>query len=77
VREAAELGLRIPRVRGDLPQPVGRAGSRARQRYEQGRLPRPLALWLQSLLEIEEAPSSGQLRRMVISADITTPDPSG
>jgi hypothetical protein len=33
------------------------------QRYEQGRLPRPLALWLQSLLEIEEAPSSGQLRR--------------
>jgi len=31
------------------------------QRYEQGRLPRSLALWLQSLLEIEAEPS-GQLR---------------
>jgi len=32
------------------------------ERYEQGRLPRSLALWLQSLLEIEAGPS-GQLRR--------------
>lgn len=27
------------------------------QRHEQGRLPRSLALWLQSLMEIEAAPS--------------------
>jgi len=27
------------------------------ERYEQGRLPRPLALWLQTLLEIEAPPS--------------------
>jgi hypothetical protein len=27
------------------------------ERYQQGRLPRPLALWLQTLLEIEAPPS--------------------
>jgi hypothetical protein len=27
------------------------------ERYEQGRLPRPLALWLQTVLEIEAPPS--------------------
>lgn len=27
------------------------------QRHEQGRLPRSLVLWLQSLMEIEETPS--------------------
>lgn len=31
------------------------------ERYEQGRLPRPLALWLQTVLEIE-APPAGPLR---------------
>ncbi len=31
------------------------------ERYEQGRLPRSLALWLQTVLEIEE-PRSGPLR---------------
>ncbi|MFO7628013.1 MAG: hypothetical protein R6W06_00560 [Prochlorococcaceae cyanobacterium] len=29
----------------------------AMQRYEQGRLPRSLQLWLQTLLELDEAPS--------------------